>query len=295
MKKLQDTGKINPVLLTLTGLAVYIITQITVSYIFAASNSNSLRLQYFWSIDQDIPSELITRNFSPTHITFLITSLFLIACALAVYKIRTFSVKKRILQVLVIFMVGSEVADWTWYILIGHYSFRNCLPLHLCSASIFVEFAAVFWTRNNRLKEFAYALSMPAALAALITPGWYYPLFSFQYLQSALTHTLLILIPVLLVWGSGFRPSFRRLPTCFLMLLFLAGIASAANYLLGANYMFLSYVPKDTALQVFERWFGHPGYIFLEITLILIIWGILYMPWIVIERKRNQCGTASCR
>lgn len=289
MIKLQDTSKIEPVFITLTGLAVYLFVQITVSLGFAASNGDPFRLQYFWSLDLDIPSEFITRNFSPTHITFLITSLIIIAGALTAYRRRSASVKEGILQVLVIFMVCSEIIDWVWYILIGHYSLRNCLPLHLCSASIFVEFAAVLWTRNVMLKEFVYALSMPAALAALITPGWYYPLFSFQYLQSALTHTLLILVPVLIVWGSGFRPDFRRLPGCFLLLLFLAGIAAAANSLFGGNYMFLGYVPKDTTLQVFERWFGHPGYIFLEIGLILIIWVILYLPWIAGGRKRNRC------
>lgn len=293
MIKLQVTSKIEPVFITLTGLSVYLFVQIIVSLVFAASNGDPFRLQYFWSVDLDIPSEFITRNFSPTHITFLITSLILIAGALAAYRRRSSSVKKGILHVLVIFMVGSEIVDWVWYILIGHYSLRSCLPLHLCSASIFVEFAAVLWTRNVILKEFAYALSMPAALAALITPGWYYPLFSFQYLQSALTHTLLILVPVLIVWGGGFRPDFRRLPGCFLLLLFLAGIAAAANNLFGGNYMFLGYVPKDTTLQVFERWFGHPGYIFFEVGLILVIWLILYLPWIADERKRNHGRSSS--
>ena len=289
----QGTSKIAPAFITLTSLVVYLFVQIIVSLVFAASNGDPFRLQYFWSADLDIPSEYITRNFSPTHITFLITSLILIGGALTAYRRQSASFKKSILQVLVIFMVGSEIVDWVWYILIGHYSLRNCLPLHLCSASIFVEFAAVLWTQNVILKEFAYALSMPAALAALITPGWYYPLFSFQYLQSALTHTLLILVPVLIVWGSGFRPDFRRLPGCFLMLLSLAGIAAAANSLFGGNFMFLGYVPKDTALQVFERWFGHPGYIFLEIGLILVIWLILYLPWIAGERKRNRRRSSS--
>jgi len=286
------TSRTKPVLLALAGLAVYLFTQIMISLVFAVSNGDPGRMQYFWYVDLDIPSAFITRNFSPTHIAFVITSLLLISGALVFYRRQTVSVKNGILPVLVIFMVCSEIMDWTWYILIGHYSLRSCLPLHLCSVSIFIEFTAVLWTRNLYLKEFSYALSMPAALAALLTPGWYYPLFSFQYLQSGLTHTLLVLVPVLLVWGRGFRPDFRRLPGCFLLLLSLAGIASAANFLFGGNYMFLGYVPKDTALQVFERWFGHPGYIFLEIGLILIIWLILYLPWIAAGRTHINSSTA---
>jgi hypothetical protein len=63
---------------------------------------------------------------------------------------------------------------------------------------------------------FAYALSMPSALAALITPGWYYPS-SRSVLESATVHTILVLIPVLFVCGDGFRPDYRRLPKVSLL------------------------------------------------------------------------------
>jgi len=288
MNKLDHTGRIKPILAALIGLVGYLAITMLVGLFFMILDGKSCTMQYFWTIDSDIPSEFITRNFSPTHITWLITSLIMIAFVLQVYRRQSSAVKTRILQFLAIFMVVSEIVDWSWYIIIGHYSLRNTLPLHLCAMSIFLEAAAVLGKRRILLKEFVYALSLPAAFAALVTPGWYYPIISFQYLQSALAHSLLILIPVLIVWGDGFRPNYRRLPQCFLLLLFLAGIAATANTLFDSNYMFLGYVPKDTTLQVFERWLGHPGYIFLEIALILIIWVILYLPWIAADRKRHR-------
>jgi hypothetical integral membrane protein (TIGR02206 family) len=277
-----------PVFAAMAGLLTYLIIIGVTGLLFLIADGKTAGIAYFWTIDTDIPSKYITRNFSPTHITCVIISLIIAAAALYLFRRQKEQSRGAILRVLVIFMAASEVIDWIWFIFNGHYSLQYCLPLHLCSISIFIELAAVFLRRKTLLKEFVYALSMPAALFALATPGWYYPLMSFEYLRSLTNHLLLALVPALIVWGNGFRPDYRRLPKCFATLLFLAGIAVAANYFWGSNYMFLSYVPRDTTLQVFETWFGHPGYIFLEAGLIMIIWMILYLPWIVAERKRKS-------
>ncbi len=288
MTAMDSRRSIFPVFAAMAGLVTYLMIVCAAGLLFLNADGKTAGIRYFWAIDADIPAEYITRNFSPTHITSVLLSLMLAAVALYLFRRQKAESRETILRVLVLFMAASEAADWIWYILIGHYSLRNCLPLHMCSISIFIEFAAVFSRRNTLLKEFAYALSMPAALFALATPGWAYPLISFEYLRSLTNHLLLVLVPALIVWGNGFRPDYRRLPKCFLYLLFLAGIAAASNFLLGSNYMFLSYVPRDTTLQVFEIWLGHPGYIFLEAGLILIIWAILYLPWIVSDGKRKR-------
>jgi hypothetical integral membrane protein (TIGR02206 family) len=184
-------------------------------------------------------------------------------------------------------MLAAEASVWVWKLLIGHYDVQEALPLHLCNISLFIEFFAVFLKKSQLLKEFAYALSLPSALAALITPGWYYPFFSFLYIEMVLTHMLLVLIPVLIVWGDGFRPDYRRLPKVSLLFAVLIAMAVSANLLLGSNYMFLAYVPRDTTLVIFETWFGNPGYELPEFILLLIIWAILYMPWKLSENRRQ--------
>jgi hypothetical integral membrane protein (TIGR02206 family) len=172
--------------------------------------------------------------------------------------------------------------------LIGAFTVRYSLPLQLCDISVFLEFAAVFRRRSALLTEFSYALSMPAALAALVTPGWYFPLLSFGYLRAALMHSLLVLIPVLLVWGNGFRPDIRRLPKVSLLFILLIAMAVTANVLLGSNYMFLAYVPPDTTLVIFQTWFGNPGYEIPEFFLLILIWTALYLPWILKDRRRKR-------
>lgn len=245
-------------------------------------------LKYFWADHTEIPEEIVTRNFSTTHIVWFFCALALIFAVLFIYRRVSVKARRTIKAAAAVIMLVSEVSVWIWKAAGGHYSFDAMLPLHLCGVSIFVEAAAVFAKKNELLKEFSYCLSMPGAFGAILTPGWYYPFISFQYLQSALLHTLLILLPVLFVWGDGFRPDWRRLPKCFALLLFFAGIAAGANALLDANYMYLCHVPKDTVLQLLEAAFGHPGYIIPVIGIIFIIWAALYLPWVFTNAKNKR-------
>lgn len=243
--------------------------------------------EYFWAYYTEIPPSLYTRNFSLTHLIWLTSVFLIIGLSLPVYRRVSATTQIGIKKGLVMLLVLCEIGIWIWQGVIGHYTLRNSLPLHLCSVSVFVEFAAVFFKRNLLLKEFTYALSMPGAYLALITPGWYYPLSSFSYLTSVLSHSILFYIPLLFVLGDKFKPDFRRLPKCFLLLLLFSAGAYIANQIFGGNYMFLRFVPPETPLKLFETWFGNPGYLLPVILLILLIWVILYLPFSDKEKRRR--------
>lgn len=242
--------------------------------------------QYFWANWTDIPPELITRNFSPTHLTWVAASLILVVVTAAVFRRLRPDTRRRMLRALAIALVSCEAATWIWAAAMGCYTPQDMLPLHLCGFSVWIEFAAVFLPNHTLLREFTYALSLPAALFAILTPGWFYPFFTFRYLDSVVLHTLLMLLPVLFLTGEGFRPDYRRLPKCFGLLLFFAGIAAVANTLFGGNYMFLRFAPEDTLLWVFKTWLGEPGYLLPVFGMIGILWVLMYLPWIL--RKRLQ-------
>lgn len=249
-------------------------------------------LRYFWSDNAAIPPGLYTANFSPGHIAWVLAVLCLMPVAVLLYRRLPERIKNRIIKSLALVMVLCETSSWLWQAAAGSFDVRYSLPLQLCDISVFIELAAVykkpFPPKLSALSsEFSYALSMPAALAAVITPGWYYPFFTYGYLKMAVMHTLLILIPVLLVWGGGFRPDVRRLPKVALLFVLFIGLAVTANVFLGSNYMFLAYVPPDTTLVVFQTWFGNPGYEIPEFILLLLIWTALYVPWIVSNKRRK--------
>jgi len=86
----------------------------------------------------------------------------------------------------------------------------------------------------------------------------------------------LILIPILFVWGDGFRPDFRMLPKVFMLFYVLVAVAEEVNKTLGVNYMYLSSAPSGSLLVTFERWFGKNMYILPELILILMLWTAMY-------------------
>lgn len=245
-------------------------------------------LKYFWYNGIDIPPELITRNFSFTHLAWVFAALLFVVVETLHFRRQSAERKRFILRLFAVMLVALEVSTWIWSAVMGCYTPADLLPLHLCGFSIFLEALAVFSPRSSFLKECTYALSLPSALFAVLTPGWFYPFLTFRYLDSALLHTILMLIPVLLVWGEGFRPDWRRLPKCFGLLLLFAGIAKAANDAFGGNYMFLRFAPDDTLLAVFRDWCGTPGYLLPVIGLLLILWVIMYLPWVILGRKKKK-------
>ena len=245
-------------------------------------------LKYFWTYKTDLPEGVGTPSFGPTHIAWLLTVLFIIVISVLIYRRQSEAVRQRVQRVLIVIAAILEVSRWVWAAIIGHYNVIEMLPLHLCSLSIWMEFAAVF-TKRDFLKEFGYALCMTGALAALLTPDWsIYPFLSFQYLHSVIVHALLLLIPVLWVWGDGFRPNFRRLPKCFLILIVFSAPIFALNFVLKSNYLFLRFAPKDTPLELFETQFGNPGYLIPLFMLILVIWLIFYLPWVILEASSKK-------
>ncbi|NCC77904.1 MAG: TIGR02206 family membrane protein [Clostridia bacterium] len=248
--------------------------------------------QYFWLHKTDLPPNVGTTNFSATHLTWLAVVFTVIATVLVIYRRQEPEIRHKFRLVIACLLIAGDTLRWTWASIIGHYNVLEMLPLHLCTVSVIIEVASVF-TGKKLFKEFSYAIGLPGALAALLTPDWgVYPLLSFQYLQSVSTHTLLVLLPILWVWGEGFRPSARELPRTFGLLAGLAVIAAIANHFLGSNYMFLREAPKATPLEIFEIWFGNPGYIVPLVGLVLVIWLIAYTPWALLARREKASRQA---
>lgn len=242
---------------------------------------------YFWANNTEIPSELITYNFTSAHLAWALPALLLLVPAALGFRRLAPEARGRLLRALALCNLGLELSTWLWAILGGYYSPAYMLPLHLSGLSVFLELAAV-WTRRPLLLEFCYCLSLPAALLAILMPGWYYPLLTFRYLASALLHVLLALVPVLLVWGEGLRPSARRLPGCFGLLLACLALAAAGNALFDGNYMFLRSAPRDTLLGLLEARLGHPGYLLASFGVLALLWLLLYLPWTLAARRRRR-------
>jgi len=244
-------------------------------------------MAYFWHFKSDLPSGMGVKAFSPAHLSLLAVSTVAILLIIHFYRRQTDAGKRKIKWSATVLMLAVYFSRWLWVTSMGYPAYiLSLLPLHLCGLSVILESAAV---ASNKLvlKEFSYSLSFPGAIAALSNPGLGpYPLISFRFFEFALTHTLLILIPMLFLFGDGFRPNVRRLPQCIALLLFFAGLALSVNRMLGSNYMFLNHAKKGTILVLFEKWLGTPGYLIPVMLSIFVVWVILYVPWQITKKRQ---------
>jgi len=238
-----------------------------------------MNFKYFFHYDSDIPKGLEVKNFSPTHLTWLTVTLILMVMAIFFYRKLDVAKRRKVLRFCAVSIVMLEVLRTIWAVSIGHYDIARMLPLHLCGIMIFIEFFAVF--SNHRLfKEFTYCTGLPGAFMALVTPepsG--YPFLSFQYLQSICIHFLIALVPLLMVFGDGFRPNIKYLPKCFLLLSSFTVFNAVVNTFLGSNYMFICEAPAQTPIELFDIWVGHPWYVGVLLLVVLLFWTLLYLPW----------------
>lgn len=242
---------------------------------------------YFWQYQTDLPSGSGFATFSPTHLAWLAVSWLLIALAALGYRYLSPPARLRAEQSLAVLIASTYLFRWIWAAALGHLYASEMLPLHLCAVAALVDTVAAF-TRPAWLKDFGYACGIPGAIIAFLLPGiGPYPVWHFYYLLFTLDHAILILLPVIWISGGRLRPNIRNLPRCLGLLLIMAGFALLANQALGSNFMFLTTIPPDTPLTPLAKSLGNPGYQFVMAALLFLIWGLLYLPWIIHRWRRR--------
>lgn len=248
-------------------------------------------MSYFWTFESDLPSGMGVETFSSTHIIVLILSVIIIYFIIQLYHKQAVFGRRNIKMTIVALLIMLYFSRWIWCAFFGDFSFflNLMLPLHICSVSAIMGTAAVF--SNNRLfQEFMYGISLPGGLVAMANPNLGpYPLLSFNFVEYTLTHLLLILLPLLFVFGDSLNPDIKSLPHSIYLAAPFIGIAFWVNQTIGSNYMFLNQIETGTILVLFDKWLGTPGYLIAVLGSIVIVWAVLYAPY-EISRRRNFLG-----
>ncbi|QNU67757.1 TIGR02206 family membrane protein [Ruminiclostridium herbifermentans] len=242
---------------------------------------------YFFSYIDDIPKELHSELFTVQH--FL--SIGMIMCAwiilILIYKDKSVKAKWRLMAITSLLLPLLEVSMMIWYKSVGQFSFGYSLPLHLCSLMCIIMPITVF-TKNNLLMEYSYAMGLAPSLITLFTPDvYYYPTFSFLYIQTMLVHGVICFIPIFFIFCLGFKPNIRNLPKAIAMLFCLAVMIIPVNYITNGNYFFLRYPAKGSIMEYFSSIFGSPGYLIPVFFVGCILWLLMYLPFALIEQKRK--------
>lgn len=154
-------------------------------------------------------------------------------------------------------------------LLIAQGRWQEAIPLHLCSVSALLAFAAAMGARGFAL-DFLWYLGLPGALLAMIfpapAPSGAQTLFNLSYMT---THAMIVLIPLALML-RGARPREGREAHMLAAMGALAAAAHGVNRLLGTNFLFLASPPAPSPLELAMA-AGRGAYIALLAGMMLLI------------------------
>lgn len=237
----------------------------------------------------DLPEGAGFRLYGPGHLSFLLIIALGAAAVCLAYKRAKPENQPRFCRVVAGSCFALELGKQILMLVtLPAYPITQ-LPLHLCGLGIFVQTADAFIPRLNKTtREILFSLSMPGAAAALIFPDWpEYPILNFYSSQSFVIHGLLLCYPLMLLAGRQLRPDWRNLwrPAFFLSLVSIP--MHFVNKRLGTNFLFISESSPASPLELLETRIGSRGYLFGYAALILLVWLVMYAPFIVRDLRNK--------
>lgn len=219
--------------------------------------------------------------FGTVHLSWLAAFVILAVAVSIIY--RKLSPKARnIMRIAVASLILlDEVWKWVFLFIGGRYE-HSYLPLHLCSINVFLVAFHIF-KKSKLVENFLYAICIPAAIIALLTPSWTeLPPANFMHIHSFTIHILLGLYPIMLVLGGDIKPHIKMAPKCLLLLLCMGVVVLGVNFLCGTNFMFLMRTDDISFLVLFENIFGAHQWAFP--ILLPIVLAIMYLPIVIINK-----------
>ncbi|MEI7845233.1 MAG: TIGR02206 family membrane protein [Chloroflexota bacterium] len=220
--------------------------------------------------------------FGPSHIfTLLIVSVFILL--LTFLKGATENTREKVRWTLAILLWAVEGSWHIWNIVIGTWTIQTMLPLHMCSVLIWLT-GYMLITKNYSIYEFVYFLGIGGALQALLTPDvGIYGFPHFRYIQTFMSHGLLISAGVYMTVVEGFRPTWKSIKRIFIIANIYMVVIFIINSIIGSNYLMINgKPPMASIMDMLPVW---PFYIpWLEV-IALVTCVLLYIPFIIKDMR----------
>lgn len=172
-----------------------------------------------------------------------------------------------------------------------HWSLTTSLPLQLCDLAAATASYAL-WTRRPWAAALTYYCGLTLTTQAMITPDLLQPFPSPRFIEFWATHTLVVWAALFLTFGLGIHPDWRRFRQSVALTFAYAVAIIVFNFGIGANYGYLNRKPDSASvLDVMGPW---PGYVVVEIVVVVAAWALITLPWVTGRRrpvaKGNSCS-----
>ncbi|MGP4039219.1 YwaF family protein [Gracilibacillus sp. D59] len=221
--------------------------------------------------------------FSLSHICVVLLTLGLLACMYIFRESITRKYKRFFKYTLVAFLVIGEASFHFWYLLHDRWDVMINLPFQLCSISLYLC-TIMLLTRNYKVFEVSFFVSMIGAFVALVTPELFFGFPHMRFFQFFIAHIAIILSCFYMVWIEEYTPTLGSVIRAFIVLNIMAGCVFIVNKIIGSNYMFLAEKPSNASPIDFLG--PYPWYILSLEVIALILFMLLYLAFKI--QKRNK-------
>lgn len=243
-----------------------------------------MNFNYFFTPITNIPSSLSWNLYGKGHLTWLFAIILFIFLMCKTFVKLDRDKQDMFLKGFAVLIVAQEILKDLIHFFIGTLEVGH-LPLHLCGISIFITLWYAF-RPSKFVGNLLYSLSLPGAMAALIFPDWTkYPFLHFSNINSFTIHTWLVMVVIVLLYSKRIVPDYKYLPKCLGFLGVLALPIYFLNKLWNTNFMFINTPSKGSPLEPLAKLLGNPGYIFGAVVLLIIVWVVMYLPYVIKDIK----------
>jgi len=190
--------------------------------------------------------------------------------------------QQKIAWVILLFEIFKDI-----YLIINNEFSLKYLPFELCGLAIFAVFFHAY-TNNLIVGEMLYNIFLPGAICALLFSNWTHrPIFGFMCFFSFIFHLALVTYCVMVLYAGIVKPNKERIRYSVLFLAVTGSILYPLNKIWDTNFMFLNDPSPGSPLVPLENIFGNPGYIFALACIIVLLWFVMYLPWIRFAMRRK--------
>jgi hypothetical integral membrane protein (TIGR02206 family) len=174
--------------------------------------------------------------FGAVHLaTLLVVVLFIVL--LLRFKGSSEAVRQKVRWSLAIVLWLVEASWHIWNLAIGTWNIQTMLPLHMCSVLIWLTGFMLIYKKYS-IYEFVYFLGIGGALQALLTPEvGIYSFPHFRYIQTFMSHGLLVSAGIYMTVVEGFRPTWRSILRIFVIANIYMVVIYVVNSIIGSNYL----------------------------------------------------------
>lgn len=180
-------------------------------------------------------------------------------------------------------LLALELGRHAWFAVHGLWRVQDNLPLGLCSISVWLSVFSLA-IRSRAAYAPLYFLGLGGAAQAILTPN--VAPYSFPHwlaVQSYVSHVGIVIATLYLTLIEGFRPTPQSLRRVILWVTAYVPAVFVLNLAIGSNYLFLAAKPEFPTL--IDRMPAWPWYIGLLIALALVVALLLYLPFMIMDRR----------